>query len=174
MAAWITRHQRWSPGHKAEAKDTKKFQGQGQTLSRPWHRRKCSPKKRRFSKKFFKQSQKKVFKKFFYAKKVFKNFFSGDFHLTKTKQGLRKFSARFLALSNKISTVQKIVLSSSRKQGNFQGLEASTPRTSKSVLVDVLENFTSARHVSSANTGSLGVVFKGLHMSFIYEIALKQ
>ena len=61
-------------------------------------------------------------------------FFSGDFHLRKTKKDLRKFSARFLALSNKISTVQKIVLSSSRGQGNFRGLEASRPRTSKSVL----------------------------------------
>ena len=40
--------------------------------------------------------------------------------------------------SNKISTVQKIVLSSSRGQGNFRGLEASRPRprTSKSVLED--------------------------------------
>ena len=58
-------------------------------------------------------------KKFFMAKKVFKIIFSGDFHLRKTKKGLRKFSARFLALSNEISTVQKIVLSSSRGQGNF-------------------------------------------------------
>ena len=35
------------------------------------------------------------------------------------KKGVRKFSARFLAFSNEISTVQKIVLSSSRGQGNF-------------------------------------------------------
>ena len=43
--------------------------------------------------------------------------------------------------SNEISTVQKIVLFSSRGQGNFRGLEASRPmpRTSKSVLEDVLE-----------------------------------
>ena len=92
--------------------------------------------------------KKKVFKIFFQAKKVFKIFFPGDFHLRKTKKGVHKFSARFLALSNKISTVQKIVLSSSRGQGNFRGLEASRPRTWKCVLEakDVLEDSTSAAH----------------------------
>ena len=70
------------------------------------------------------------------------------------KKGVRKISARFLAFSNEISTVQKIVLSSSRGQANFRGLEASRPRprprtwpsrprprprTSKCVLEDVLE-----------------------------------
>ena len=57
------------------------------------------------------------------------------------KKVVRKISASFLAFSNKISTVQKIVLSSSRGQGNFRGLEASRPRprTSKCVLEDVLE-----------------------------------
>ena len=66
------------------------------------------------------------------------------------KKGIRKFSTRFLAFSNKISTVQKIVLSSTRGQSNFRGLEASRsrprtwplrprPRTSKCVLEDVLE-----------------------------------
>ena len=68
--------------------------------------------------------------------------------IEENKKGVRKFSARFLAFSNKISTVQKIVLSSSRGQGNFWGLEASRPRTwpsrpkprtSKRVLEDVLE-----------------------------------
>ena len=66
------------------------------------------------------------------------------------KKGVHKFSARFLAFSNEISTVQKIVLSSSRGQGSFRGLEASRPRpktwpsrprprNSKCVLEDVLE-----------------------------------
>ena len=97
-------------------------------------------KKKRFSKNFFNRSQKKGLQKFFSREKVFKLFFfSGDFHLRKTKKGLRKFSARFLSLSSKISTVQKIVLSSSRGQGNFQVLEASRPRTSKCVLEDVLK-----------------------------------
>ena len=114
-----------------EAKDTKKFRGQGQTLLRPrtemleakakdqGHRHKCSPKKK-VLKKFFQAISKKRSSK--------KLFFLGDFHLKKTKKGLRKFSTRFLPLSNKILTVQKIVLSSSRGQGNFRGLEASRPR----------------------------------------------
>ena len=59
--------------------------------------------------------------------------------IEKNKKGVRKFSARFLAFSNKISMIQKIVLSSSGGHGNFQGLEASRPRTSKCVLEDVLE-----------------------------------
>ena len=69
----------------AKAKDTKKIRGQGQgqpfrgqTLSRPrtgmleakakeqGHKRKCSPKKKRSSQKFFKRSpQKNVFQKIF-------------------------------------------------------------------------------------------------------------
>ena len=44
------------------------------------------------------------------------------------KKGVSKFSASFLAFSNEISTVQKIVLSSSREQGNFREIEASRPR----------------------------------------------
>ena len=69
-------------------------------------------------------------------KKSLQKFFSGDLHLRKTKKGLRKFFARFLAFSNNISTVQKIVLSLSQGQGNFRGLEASRPRTSRCVLED--------------------------------------
>ena len=65
--------------------------------------------------------------------------------IAKNKKGIYKFSARFLAFSNKISTVQKIVLSSSRGQGNFRGPKASRPRTSKCVLEakDVVEGSTS-------------------------------
>ena len=48
--------------------------------------------------------------------------------INENKKGICKFSARFLAFSNKISTVQKIVLSSSRGQGNFRGPKASRPR----------------------------------------------
>ena len=108
-------------------------------------------------------SKKKVFKKIFQAisknrsSKLFfrrerssKKFFFRRFSLEENKKGLRKFFARFLALFNKISTVQKIVLSSSQGQGNFQGLEASKPRprTSKSVVEakDVLEDSTSASY----------------------------
>ena len=121
----------------------KKIQGQGQpfrgqTLSRPrtgmleakdqGHKRKCSPKKKRSSQKFFKRSpQKNVFQKIF-------------------------------QVLHKISTFQKIVLSSSRGQANFRGLEASRPRprteplrprprTSKCVLEDVLEDSTSGHYL---------------------------
>ena len=63
-------------------------------------------------------------------KRVFRKF-SRRSPKEENKIGLRKFSARFLAFSNKILTVQKILLSSSRGQANFRGLEASTlrPRT---------------------------------------------
>ena len=58
--------------------------------------------------------------------------------IAENKKRVRKFSTRFLAFSNKISTVKKMVLSSSRGQGNFRKLEASRPRprTSKCVLED--------------------------------------
>ena len=87
------------------------------------HRRKCSPKKR--SSQFFFRA---------ISKKGLQKNFSGE-------KGLSKFSARFMALFNKISTVQKIVMFSSRGQGSFLGLEASRPRprTSKCVLEDILK-----------------------------------
>ena len=121
-----------------EAKDTKKLEAKD-TDARVL-------KKKRFSKHFFKQSQKKGLQKFFSCEKGFQK---GNFSLEENKKGLRNFSAWFLALSNKISTVQKIVLSSSRGQGNFRGLEASRPRTSKSVLEakDILELSTSGCQV---------------------------
>ena len=135
-----------------EAKDTKKIRGQGQgqpfrgqTLSRPrtrmleakakdqGHKRECSPKKKkkRSSQKFFKRCPQK-----------------------------NVFQKIFLAL-HKILTIQKILLSSSRGQANFRGLEASKPRprtwpsrprprTSKCVLEakDVLEDSTSVTYIN--------------------------
>ena len=103
---------------KAKAKDTKKIRGQGQgqffrgqTLSRPrtgmleakakdqGYKCKCSTKKKkRSSQKFFKRSPQK-----------------------------NVFQKNFQAL-HKILTIQKIVLSSSRGQANFRGLEVSRPR----------------------------------------------
>ena len=79
--------------------------------------------------------------------------------IEENKKGVYKFSARFLAFSNEISTVQKIVLSSGRGQDNFRGLEASRPRprTSKCVFEnvleakDVLEDPTSAQHLYSGD-----------------------
>ena len=129
----------------AKAKDTKKIRGQGQgqpfrgqTLSRPRtgmleakakdqrHKRKCSPKKKRSSQKFSRRPPKKKLKK-----KVFTKIFQA----ISTKKRFQKI----VQALHKILTIQKIVLSSSRGQANFRGLEASRPRTSKCVLEDVLE-----------------------------------
>ena len=151
---------------KAKAKDTKKIRGQGQgqgqpfrgqTLSRPrtgmleakakdqGHRAQVLSKKKkrkRSSQKFFRRSPKKKKKK--KKKRSSQKFF---------KRSPRKnaFQIIFQPL-HKILTFQKIVLSSSRGQANFRGLEASRPRprtwpsrprprprTSKCVLEDVLE-----------------------------------
>ena len=140
-------NQRWSRGHKARG------QGQGQrhkkiSRLRPRtdpleakdqaHRRKCSPKKKVFKNFFQAISKKKVFKNFFQEKKVFKIFFQAISILEETKkrslQIFRKVSGVFQRNFNGL----KIVLSSSREQGNFRGLEASRPRprprTSKCVL----------------------------------------
>ena len=126
----------------AKAKDTKKIRGQGQgqpfrgqTLSRPrtemleakaedqGHKRKCSPKKKKGLHKKFSGDLKQ-------KKKRSQKFF---------KRTPRKnvFQTIFQAL-HKILTIQNIVLSSSRGQANFRGLEASRPRprTSKCVLED--------------------------------------
>ena len=70
--------------------------------------------------KFFSGDLKKRTSKFFSGEKDLQKNFLGDLHLSKTKKGLHKFFVRFLAVFNKISTVQKIVLSSSRGQGNFR------------------------------------------------------
>ena len=125
-----------------KAKDTKTIRGQGQgqpfrgqTLSRPrtgmleakakdqGHKCKCSPKKKKF---FFQAISKKKKKKRSSQKFV--------------KQSPQKtFSKKFFQALDRILTIQKIVLSSSRGQANFRGLEASRPRTSKSVLEDVLK-----------------------------------
>ena len=120
-------------------------------------------------------------------KKRSSKIFSGD--LKKKKKGLHKnfsrssqklfrrspqkdvFQKIFQAL-HKILTIQKIVLSSSRGQANFWGLEASTPRprtwpsrpsTSKCVLEDVLEakdvleDSTSASYDLQRNLETVGV-----------------
>ena len=82
--------------------------------------------------------------------------FSGDIQKKKKRSSSQKFFRRFpqknvfqkhFQALHKILTIQKIVLSSSRGQANFRGLEASRPRprTSKCVLEakDVLEDSTS-------------------------------
>ena len=84
--------------------------------------------KKRSSEKLFGRSQKKRF-----SEKIFRR---------STEKTV--FQKIFQAL-HKLLTTQKIVLSSSRGQANFRGLEASRPRTSKCVLEakDVLEDSTS-------------------------------
>ena len=133
----------------AKAKDTKKIQGQGhkkiqgqgqpfrgQTLLRPrtgmlkakdqGHKRKCSSKKKKkgLHKNFSDDLKKKRSSQKFFRRSPQKNVFQKIF------QPLHK-----------ILTIQKIMLSSSRGQANFRGLQASRPRprTSKCVLKDVLE-----------------------------------
>ena len=76
-----------------------------------------------------KKKKKKVFTKIFQAiskkkKKKKKKVFTKIFQAISTKQ---RFPKNFQAF-HKILTFQKIVLSSSRGQANFRGLEASRPR----------------------------------------------
>ena len=156
---YITIYQRWSRGHKArgqgqghkknprprprtafprtdtlEAKD-RNARGQGQGPRTQSASALQKKKKKRSSQKFFRRSPKKKKKK-----RSSQKFF-------KRSSPKNVFQKIFQAL-HKILTFQKIVLSSSRGQANFRGLEASRPRprTSKSVLEakDVLEDSTSA------------------------------
>ena len=154
----LTKHQRWSRGHKArgqgqghkknprprprprtafprtdtlEAKD-RNARGQGQgprTQSASALPKK--KKKKGLHKKFFRRSPKK--------KRCSQKFFK--------RSPLKNVFQKIFQALHKILTFQKIVLSSSRGQANFRGLEASRPRprTSKSVL----EDSTSAKHVIS-------------------------
>ena len=108
--------QRWSRGHKAR--------GQG-------HKKNPRPRTRMLEAEAKDQGHKcKCFPKI----KVLKNFFSVD--LQKKTVWKNIFQPIY-----KILTIQKILLSSSRGQGNFRGPEASRPRprTWKCVLEDVLE-----------------------------------
>ena len=128
----------------AKTKDTKKFrgQGQGQTLSRPRT----------------KDTDASVLQKKKQKKQGLQNFFSGNLYLGKPKknvfpdfpQGFWRFPTKFQRF--------KIVLSSSRGQGSFGGLEASRPRprTSKCVLEakNVLDS-TSGGVLDSTSGGDL-------------------
>ena len=151
------RKQRWSRGHKVRG------QGQGHKKNpRPRPRPKTAfPRtdtleaKDRNARGQGPRTQAQVLSK--KKKKGLHKNFLGDLQ-KKKKRSSQKFFKRspqknviqkiFQAL-HKILTIQKIVLSSSRGQANFRGLEASRPRprTSKSVLEakDVLEDSTSGR-----------------------------
>ena len=111
--------------------------GQGQG-PRTRHKRKCSPKKKkRSSQKFFKRSP---------QNNVFQKIF----------QALHK-----------ILTIQKIVLSSSRGQANFRGLEASRPRprTSKCVLEDSTSDNSNPCHFNVVNLYIYHCISVFLHSS---------
>ena len=122
----------------AKAKDTKKSEAKAKdSLSEDRHSRGQGPRtqaqvlskkqKKRSSQKFFRRSPKKKKKKKRSSQKFFKR--------SPQKNVFQKI---FQAL-HKLLTIQKILLSSSRGQANFRGLQASRPRTSKCVLEDVLE-----------------------------------
>ena len=139
--------QRWSRGHKARS------QGQGHKKNPRPRPRTAFPRADTLEAKDRNargqgqgpRTQAQVLSK---KKGLHKNF-SGDLLFEKIFQVLHK-----------ISTIQKIVLSLSRGQANFRGLEASRPRprTSKSVLEakDVLEDSTSVDDSSVARRGGGG------------------
>ena len=97
--------QRWSRGHKARG------QGQGhKKISRPRPKTYTVEAKAKGTdasvlKK--KKKKKNVFKIFFRRKRSLKTFFQAISTWGNQKKGLCRFSARFLAFSNEISTVQK-------------------------------------------------------------------
>ena len=72
-------------------------------------------------------------------KKVFKNFFFRRSLLEETKKRSLKIFRKVSGIFQRNFNGSTIVLSSSRGQGNFRGLEASRPRTSKCVFEDVHE-----------------------------------
>ena len=118
----------------AKAKDSlsedRHSRGQGQECSRPRPRtkdtkRKCSQKKKGLHKNFSGDLRKKKKKKRS-SQKFFK------------RSSPKNVFQKIIQALHIILAFQKIVLSSSRGQANFRGLEASRPRprTSKSVLED--------------------------------------
>ena len=82
------------------------------------HRRKCSPKKKG-PQNFFQAISKKRSSKFF----------SGELYLRKPKKDSLQIFRKVSGVFQRNFNGSKIVLSSSRGQGNFRGLEASRPRT---------------------------------------------
>ena len=145
-----TQNQRWSRGHKArgqgqghkknprprprprtafprtdtlEAKD-RNARGQGQGPRTQSASALQKKNKKRSSQKFFRRSPKKKKKRS--SQKFFK------------RSPLKNVFQKIFQALHKILTFQKILLSSSRGQANFRGLEASRPRprTSKCVLED--------------------------------------
>ena len=127
---------------KAKAKDTKKIRGQGQGQGQPFRGQTLSrPRTGMLEAKAKDQGHKaQVLSKKKKKKGLHKNF-SGDLQKKKKKKKKKRSSQKFFKRSprknafqkifqplHKILTFRKIVLSSSRGQANFRGLEASRPR----------------------------------------------
>ena len=104
------------------------------------HRRKCSQKKD-LQKFFSGDLKKKNLEKIFSNEKGLQKIFFRRSLLEETKKTSLQIFRKVSGVFQRNSNGSKIVLSSSRGQGNFGGLEASRPRprTSKCVLEDVLE-----------------------------------
>ena len=149
------KYQRWSRGHKARGQGHKKnprprtaFPRTDTLEAKDRNARGQGHKAQVLSKK----KKKKVFTKIFQAISKNKKRSSQKFF---KRSSLKNVFQKIFQPLHKILTFQKIVLSSSRGQANFRGLEASRPRTwpsrprtSKSVLEakDVLEDSTSAKY----------------------------
>ena len=155
----------------AKAKDTKKIRGQGQGQGQPVRGQTLSrPRTGMLEAKAKDQGHKAQVLSKKKKKKVFTKIFQANSKKKKKKKKKKRSSQKFFKRSplknpfqkifqplHKILTFQKVVLSSSRGQANFRGLEASRPRprprTSKCVLEDVLEDSTSAILQSWRPTG---------------------
>ena len=111
----------------AKAKHTKKFRGQGQTHSRP------GPWTKDTDARVLQKRGLQNFYSGYLKKKGIQNFFSGEKGLQKSffrRSLLEEPNKRSLQIFRKVSGVfqrnfncSKIVLSSSRRQGNFRELE---------------------------------------------------
>ena len=88
---------------------------------------------------FFQAISIKGIQKFFSGKKGLQKFFFSDLYWRKPKKKSLQIFRKVFGIFQRNFNGSKIVLSSSRGQGNFRGLEASRPRTLKCVLKDVLE-----------------------------------
>ena len=130
------------PGHKVR--------GQGQTLSRP---------RTKDTGASFLQKKNKAFKKNFQAisKKRSSKIFFRRFPLEENKKRSSQIFCEVSGAFQQNFNGSKIVLSPSRGQGNFRGLEATRPRTSKCVLEakDVLGDSTFAKHTLKLEQKSL-------------------
>ena len=112
--------------------------------------------------------KKKGLQKFFQTKNVFENFFSGNLYLRKPKKRSLQIFLMISGVFQRNFNGSKTVLSSSRGQGNFRGLEASRPRTSKCVLEDVIE----AKDVLKDSTSGNQFNHRSFNPRFGYRSAL--